>query len=195
MYLTEDDSREETYAHQSDEEILAHSLKHPSVFSVILDRYQDAFLRKSYGVVRNREEAEDIVQETFTKIYTNAGRFEVQEGASFKSWAYRILLNTSFTHYQKLKRKNSVTAELDPEFYEVLPDVDSKDFEKQELADYLASVFARMPDHLSKVLRLHFIDGLPQKDIALREGVSVGAIKTRIHRAKKEFKKITTTFA
>lgn len=195
MYLTEDDSREEQLTHQSDEEILAYSLKHPSAFSVLLDRYQDAFLRKAYGVVRSKEEAEDIVQETFSKIYANAGRFEVQEGASFKSWGYRILLNTSFTHYQKLKRKRNATADLDPEFYEVLPDLESKDFEKQELAEYLTSIFARMPDHLSKVLRLHFIDGLPQKDIALREGVSVGAIKTRIHRAKKEFKKITTTFA
>jgi len=83
---------------RSDEELLALSIKKPEVFGILLDRYQNAFLRKSQSVVFSREEAEDIVQETFTKIYTNAHRFEVVPGASFKSWGYRILLNTSFTH-------------------------------------------------------------------------------------------------
>jgi len=50
-------------------------------------------------------------------------------------------------------------------------------------------VFSKMPKHLAKVLHLHFIEGSPHKEIAEKEGVSVSAIKTRVHRAKKEFKK------
>jgi len=50
-----------------------------------------------------------------------------------------------------------------------------------------------MPEHLGRVLKLHFIEGRPQEEIAKMEGVSVGAIKTRVHRAKKEFKKINVT--
>ena len=55
-----------------DEKILRLSLKDPSQFSVLIDRYQAPFLKAALGVVRNRQEAEDIVQETFTKIYLNA---------------------------------------------------------------------------------------------------------------------------
>ena len=177
-------------AEVSDEEILRRSIKKPKLFELLLDRYQDAFLRKAEAIVRNKEEAEDIVQEAFAKVYQNAGRFTVVEGASFKSWAYKILINTAFTHYQKRKRQWQGTAEIDPEIYEMLPDTESRQFEKEEMTDYLISIFSRMPEHFSKVLKLHFIEGLSQKEIAVLEGVSVGAVKTRVHRAKKEFKKI-----
>jgi len=48
-----------------------------------------------------------------------------------------------------------------------------------------------MPKNLSRVLSLHFIERRPQKQIAQMENLSVGAVKTRIYRAKKEFKKVS----
>ncbi len=178
---------------KSDEEVLRESVKNPRCFSVLLERYQEAFLRKAERVLRSREDAEDVVQETFSKIYLNAERFQVVEGASFKSWGYKILMNTSFTKYQKLKKDRGAIAPIDPEFYEVLPDTLSRQFEKQEVSDYLVSVLSKMPEHLRRVLELHFIEGRPQQEIAEIEGVSVGAIKTRVHRAKEAFKNIENT--
>ncbi len=180
-------------AEGSDEEILARSIRTPSLFGVLVSRYEDAFLRKALSIVRGREEAEDIVQETFAKIYLNAPRFKEVPGASFKSWGYRILINTALTHYQKRKRERGETAELPAEFYEVLPDTAMRQFEHLETREYLISVLSKMPEHLSRILSLHFLDGKPQKEIATDEGMSVGAVKTRIHRAKKEFKKIADT--
>lgn len=174
---------------RSDEEVLALSVSDPAAFGVLLDRYQEPFLRKAFSVVKNEEDAEDVVQDAFMKIYMNAARFRVQAGATFKSWGYRILMNTAFTHYQKKKRARAATVELDPEFYEALPDRTDA-FKKDEVADYLVSVFAKMPEHMSRALRLHFLEGRPQKEIADAEGISVGAVKTRIHRAKREFKRI-----
>lgn len=173
-----------------DEEILARSIDHPSLFGILLDRYQEAFLRKARTIIHSPEDAEDIVQETFTKIYLNASKFQVMEGASFKSWGYKILINTSLTHYKKKKRDWNATADIDPEFYEMLPDLKARQFEKEEIIDYVVSVFARMPENLGRSLRLHFLEGRPQNEVATLEGVSVGAIKTRIHRAKKEFRKV-----
>jgi|SRR3989344_4635616 len=192
--LLDEDTKAELLE-KRDEELLRLSIKHPHMFELLIDRYEDAFLRKAQSVIRGREDAEDIVQETFAKIYVNAAKFTVQEGASFKSWGYKILMNTSFTHYQKRKRDWQGTSGLDPELYEMLPDRHSRQFEKQEVVDYLVSVLSRMPDHFARILTLHFIDELPQKDIAKREGISVGAVKTRIHRAKKEFKKINKQLA
>lgn len=174
---------------QKDEEILTLSLKQPSLFKIIIDRYEEAFLRKAKRIIKRDEEAEDIVLEAFSRIYMNARRFQPQEGATFKSWAYKILLNVTFTHYKKLKKIVMNTVELEPEFYEILPDMQSKEFDKETVRDYVASVLARVPDNLAQVLKRYFIDGVPQKEIADEEGVSVGAIKTRICRAKKEFKK------
>lgn len=172
-----------------DEVILERSLAHPSLFKVIVDRYQEAFLRKAGSIIRNPEEAEDIVQETFTKIYFNARRFTPQEGATFKSWAYRILVNTTFTHYQKLKKKGAAQIELEPEFYEALADPANYSHE-ETMRDYVASFLSRMPSQLARPLRLHFIDEYSQKEIAEMEGTTVSAVKTKIYRAKREFERL-----
>src|SRR3989344_6014797 len=101
-----------------DEEILKLSQEDPAYFSFLVDKYKEAFLRAARGITHNLEEAEDIVQETFVKIYRYAHRFEKQEGIAFKSWAYKILMNTSFTHYQKLKKTFANTEYKDPMLYD-----------------------------------------------------------------------------
>lgn len=188
MLLSFDQPDIETLHEKSDEEVLALSVKHPHLFSEILKRYQDAFVRKAESVLRNREEAEDVTQETFMKIYQYADRFHVVEGASFKSWGYKILMNTTFTKYQKLKKERDAMAPLEMEFFEMLPDKESEQFEREEMRDYVVSVLTRMPDNMARVLKLYFLEKRPQQEIAEMEGTSVGAIKTRMHRAKIEFR-------
>lgn len=176
----------------SDEEVLNLSVSKPDAFSVLIKRYEEAFLRKAKSILRGKEDAEDTVQEAFTKIYLNAGKFQTQEGASFKSWGYKILINTSFTNYQKLKKKRKHGMELTDEMYKVIEDPDTKGIlAKKEMTDFIASVLTQLPKTLSRVLSLHFLERRPQKEIADMENISLGAVKTRIYRAKKEFKKIT----
>jgi RNA polymerase sigma-70 factor (ECF subfamily) len=177
---------------RSDEEILHLSLSRPSEFAILVDKYEDAFMRKALRILRTQEEAEDAVQEAFTKIYMYAPRFKTVEGASFSSWGYKILINTCLTKYQKKKKESGARVELDPEFYEMLPDgVDTKG--ERELRDEIASVLVRMPESFATALTKHFIDGKPHEEAAREEGISEGAIKTRVHRAKKEFEKIYTS--
>lgn len=176
----------------SDEEILSRSLDEPKLFSVLVDRYQDALLRRAESVVHNRLEAEDIVQEVFTKVYFNARRFKPQEGATVRSWIYKILMNTTFSHYQRLKRKGSLREELDPEVFESLRD--PRDVSHEEtMRDYVASLLSRIPTHLSRALRLHLVEEYSQKEIAEMEGTTVSAVKTRIYRAKRELERLIAT--
>lgn len=178
---------------KGDEDILAASIKSPSLFAQLVRKYEEPFLRKALGIVHDEREAEDIVQETFVKIYMNAAKFKVQEGAQFSSWAYRILINTALTHYSKRKRDGAHTVELDEEIWQLIPDKNLRQFEKKELMDEVASVLSRMPPLFAQALTAFFIEGKPQEVIAREEGVSVGAIKTRVHRAKREFEKIYNT--
>lgn len=173
-----------------DEEVLAASLKTPSLFALLVRKYEEPFMRKALSIIREREEAEDIVQETFTKIYLYAPKFKKQEGAQFSSWGYRILINTALTHYAKKKKRGSHVAELDEEIWQLIPDRSLRQFEKKELTDLVASVLTRMSPVFAKALSRFFLEGKSQEEMAQEEGVSVGAIKTRVHRAKKEF--ITT---
>ncbi len=172
----------------SDEELLALSLKKPSVYNELIARYESAFRRKVREILGERSEIDDILQETFVKIYLHGGKFQKQEGASFKSWAYKILLNTTFTHYQKLKKDDGALVHPEKEHFEAFPAVSQGDV---ETSDFVTSVLTRMPAVLGRALKLHFLLGMPQKDIATMENVSVSAVKTRIHRAKREFKRIS----
>lgn len=174
---------------QTDEDILAASIRNPSLFGIIVDRYTVPFQNKARRILGWRDEVDDIVQDTFVKIYQNAHKFQVQEGASFKSWGYKILINTTFTYYQKLKKKDESVVILDDEIMELIPDRPSE----KETEDFVGSVFSRIPEHLARILRLHFIMGMPQKEIAKVEHISVSAVKTRIHRAKKHFKEVNDT--
>ncbi|MDE2213116.1 MAG: RNA polymerase sigma factor [Patescibacteria group bacterium] len=184
---------EEHLEHLSDGELLTASLAQPSLFAFLVRKYEAQFLRRAESIIHSSEEAQDIVQETFTKIYLNASKFKKQEGAQFSSWAWRILINTSLTHYAKRRREQGVRADLEPELFELIPDKNLRQFEKKEFEDLIASVLVRMSPLFARVLSLFFIDGLSQEEIARREGISVGAVKTRVHRAKKEFREVYET--
>jgi RNA polymerase sigma-70 factor (ECF subfamily) len=186
-------SLEENTVEQSDEEILAASITNPSLFALLVRKYEAPFLRKAKNILKDAQSAEDAVQEAFTKIYLNAKKFKTVEGATFSSWGYRILINTALTHYMSRKKRGEQTVELDEEIWNLIPDKNLRQFEKREFIDEVASVLSRMSPIFAKALSAFFLEGKSQEEMAREEGVSVGAIKTRVHRAKNEFRKVYET--
>ena len=171
-----------------DEEVLQLSILKPWLFSVLVDRYEAAFLRKALSIVRDARDAEEIVLDTFTKIYFHAATFTPQEGAKFSSWAYRILMNTAFTRYQKLVKEGQRFSTLDPEFEQFVGErKDHSGFEERK--DGIERILARLPGHFTYVLRLHYLEHWSHEDIAQTTNEKVGTIKARIHRAKEAFRR------
>lgn len=172
----------------SDEAIIARVQAEPWLFTTLLERYQTPFLRKTKSIIFNDQDAEEVVQDAFTKIYMNAHRFEVREGAKFSSWAYTILVNTALTRYQKCVKEGKRTMLLEPEYLEQMGEMkEHSGFNHNQ--DAIERILARLPGHFARVLRLHYLEHWSHKDIADESGESVGAIKARIHRAKAEFRK------
>ena len=131
--------------------------------------------------------AEDIVQETFLKIYKNAHHFNKVSGAGFKSWAYKILINTSYTYYTKQKRELASVSYMDS------PDIDKIEsgMENEMVSDkhfLIELIFSRMPKQMTRLLKLYFFEGKSQKEIAVLERISPGALRVRMYRAKKYFR-------
>ncbi len=170
-------------ADEPDEAVLALSADHPWAFEALVDRYEKAFLRKARALIFNDEDAQDIVQETFVKIYKKAHTFSAAHGGSFRAWAYRILINTAYSHARK--NRKHVTVSLDAEL-EAKGDMaighlaEEPNFSKHDLA--YAS--AGLPQQTIGLLTRYYIEGYSHKEIAEAEGVSVASIKTRIHRAR-----------
>ena len=171
-----------------DEEILFRSQTQPWLFRILVDRYEAAFLRKARSIIFNPLDAEEVVQDAFTRIYVNADKFTPQVGAKFSSWAYRILMNTAFTRYQKLIKEGQRFQQIDPEFEQFIGE---EKFHSAfaERRDGIDRVLDRLPGHFSVVLRLHYLERWSHADIAQETGENVGTVKARIHRAKAAFRK------
>ena len=173
-----------------DERILAESQSSPWLFSILVERYEEPFLRKARGIVRDPRDAEEVVQDAFTKIYVHAKKYQPQSGAKFSSWAYRILMNTAFTRYQKLVKEGQRYLAMDPEYEHRYGEMkEHSGF--AERRDGIERVLERLPGHFAFVLRLHYLERWSHQDIATETGENVGTIKARIHRAKAAFRKET----
>jgi RNA polymerase sigma-70 factor (ECF subfamily) len=179
----------ETRAALSEAAILARAKREPELFREIVRRYEAPLLRRAQAILRSREDAEEAVQDAFTKMYLYAEKYAPQEGASFASWAYTILNRVAYTRYRAKMSEFGKRAELAPEHYESLPDARAEFLEDLSIRDEVIAALAMLPDTAARILRLQFIEGKSQEEIAAQEELSVSAVKTRVHRAKKLFKK------
>lgn len=173
---------------KTDEELLVLSLLQPDAYEHLVSRYEEAFTYKVLSIVKNKEEAEDIVQDTFVKIYVHGRKFKPQEGATFKSWAYRVLLNTCFSRLKKLKREKEFVAAVEPEILQSFGE-DSKEESKLNF-DHFLFIVSKLTKSASKLLKKVMLEGKSHEQIASEEGISIEAARTRLHRARSEFKKV-----
>lgn len=173
-----------------DEVILQSSQEQPAVFSVLIDRYQAPFLRLAQRVVRERTEAEDVVQDAFVKIYRYANGFKNGQDRKFSSWAYKIVLNTAITHYHKVrKRELNIPEDMDPTADEA--HIRFKEAAmNRETEEVVKSVLEMMPEDLGGLLRAYYLEDKSYKTIAAASGLSIGALKMKLFRARKLFRKL-----
>lgn len=172
----------------SDAKILKDSKSHPWMFGMLVDRYQEAFLRKSFYILRSHDAAEDAVQETFLKIYKHAHRFSERRNASFSSWAYKILVNTCYSHSARKTADSSHVRIMDSADLDVIGSTDT--LHGKEQASLVHSVLSRLPRRLSRLLALYFFEEKSYEEIATLEHLSLSAVRSGLFRAKKQFKNI-----
>ena len=172
----------------SDAEILARAQKEPNLFAVLVRRYEAPLLRRARTILFSPEDAEEAVQDAFTKMYLYADKYHPQQGATFSSWAYTILNRVAYTKYRAKSIERGKRAELLPEHYESLPDARAEFLEDLSIRNEVITALAKLPEAAARILRLQFIEGKSQEEIAQAEKLSIPAVKTRVHRAKKLFK-------
>lgn len=169
------------YAEYTDEELLRLSLSEPRAFELLLVRHQKEFLSRAQAVVKSRDEAEDVVQEAFVRIYRFAPKFNKASG-SFRAWSITILMNVARTKYQKKVKERSVFADLEDKHYENLGD--DRVHQHYLDADAARRALSKVDAETAEILSLAYLEDLPYEVIAERKGISVGAVKARVHRAK-----------
>jgi len=158
-------------------------------------RYSARVYRQASILLGNEAEAEEITQEVFLTLYTKAKTFRGE--AAFSTWLYRLTLNAALTRLRRRKKGKEVSYEDYLPRYE--PDghhlggegsvVDwSHDAEKQLAGKELQRILQQALDQLrpmdKAVVVLSDLEGVPNREIGKTLGLSVPAVKTRLHRAR-----------
>lgn len=142
-------------------------------------------LRGAYNLARwlvgNRQDAEDVVQESFAKAYQAADRFR---GGDARPWLLAIVRNTALTFLQRRKPKLEVEwSENLPEPADRTPGAETQLIERAR-RDRVRSAIARLPEEFRETLVLREIEGLAYKEIAWIMKIPVGTVMSRLSRAR-----------
>ncbi len=185
---------------QSDKEIIDAILNGENgAFNVIVEKYGNRMLNSIYSIVKDEEAAQDILQETFIKIYKNLDRFKGK--SSLYTWMTRIAINNSLNYLKKAKKKQSKEViasqskdeEKEQASLENLLMKDEASPEKLMLKDeeqeMLRQVIDELPAIHKIVLRLRYFENFSIKEIAKSIGKPEGTIRSRLFYAREELKK------
>ncbi|HEU5365104.1 MAG TPA: RNA polymerase sigma factor [Hanamia sp.] len=134
----------------------------------------------------NTEDANDVLQEGFIKVYKSLPRFRAE--GSFEGWVRRIFINTSIEHYRKKVKLYNVT-----EVQENTIEDDSLDALDSLAAKDIMNIINELSPGYKQVFNMHVIEGYSHKEIAVLLGITEGTSKSQLARAKGVLKKILET--
>jgi RNA polymerase sigma-70 factor, ECF subfamily len=151
--------------------------------------HMDLMYNYALYLTADREEANDLLQETFLKAYRFFDKFE--EGTNARAWLYRIMRNTFINEYRRVKRTpDHVEYDEQISSYQLLPGdprlsndlrerIDAEMFE-----DDIAVAIASLPEKFKSVIVLRDVEDLPYEEIAEALNIPVGTVRSRLHRAR-----------
>lgn len=135
-----------------------------------------------YGYTGDTDTANDLMQETFIKVWQNLDNFRNQSQLS--TWIYRIAVNTCLSHLRMEKRKG--TDEISEKTLETLTEEVS---DKQEQIAQLYKCIAQLEEH-ERIIITMVLDEVPYAEIAEISGISEGNLRVKIHRIKHKLTEI-----
>lgn len=153
-------------------------------FALLVRRHTPRYYALAYRSVFRREEAEDIVQEAFLKLWRNPRLWRKEGGAKFTTWFYRLVLNLCHDH-NKRKRPSPL-----PEAFDAADDGENAE---EALANTrrgaaVERALQRLPERQRVALNLCFHEGMSNQEAANVMGIRLKALQSLLMRAKTELK-------
>lgn len=175
---------------QSDESLIAAHLKgDPAAFRELVCRHGDGVLGYLCHMTGNRDQAEDLLQETFKRVHEKAHTFR---GDGFKSWLFTIATRLTIDGVRRRKRQATVSLSQDcdeengPQLGRFVDDTaadPSDELVRQEQKEQVRRAIESLPDGQRATLILAYYQQLSYREVAQVLGCSVGTVKTQMSRA------------
>jgi RNA polymerase sigma-70 factor (ECF subfamily) len=181
---------------QSDTALIARAQKADiAAFNEIVARYKNKIYNYLLRMTGSQDDAEDLTQEVFVRMYTNIASFRAE--ASLSTWLFRIAGNLAVDAFRRGKKERGVVSSLDApaagsddEGQGATQDVPDwsreplKQFGQKELGAQIQTALEKLPPKLRSAVVLHDVEGLPYEEIAAIEKIPLGTVKSRIFNAR-----------
>ena len=163
-----------------------------AAFLTIYKKYGDRAFNISYRILGNYEDALDVTQDAFIKLFKKIGEF--RKDSRFFTWFYRIVVNLSIDKKRKLRAhqvytesdRNGSLADVPDDNLVTVEKLAKNEFLEKKIQERLM----RLSPNLSTVTVLRYIEGLAYAEIAETLECSIGTVKSRLNRAHKNLEKM-----
>ena len=169
----------------------------PRAFGELVDRYDSRLLNFVYRTVGDRERAQDLVQETFVRVYRHLHRFD--QSKKFSTWIYTIAGNLAKNELRNRSRNPLVLFQTIKKNWDAdhrpLEWADSSMkpddlYRKRHLKELVDRAVQQLPEHHRIVFVLRELEGKTYEEIAQITGCNLGTVKSRLNRARNNFARI-----
>lgn len=151
----------------------------------LYNQYVDAMFQISLRMLNNRADAEDILQESFTKAFKNLIQFKYE--SSFGAWLKRIVINNCINHLKKRKLK---WVEIESAATNMKAQTTDYQLNQLPKIEHVKEKIKQLPDGFRVVLSLYLLEGYDHKEISQILNISESTSKTQYHRAKNKLKQL-----
>lgn len=152
-----------------------------AAFSVLVHRYTNMFYSAAYRMCGQQNDAEDIVQDAFLKLWNRPQIWDASRGAKFTTWFYRVVTNQAIDF---MRKKKPAAAGDTLDYIEDTRDSQQDMMESDEQSAMIEMLIQSLPERQKTALNLCFYEGLSNKDAAQIMGVGVKALESLLMRAK-----------
>lgn len=156
-----------------------------SAFAVLVERHKNNVFNICIKILRNREEAEEVAQDIFLKVFEKLTTFKKE--AKFSTWLFRIAYNISISQQRKIRVKQFeiddyiIETYTEDELIETLNQESTQEREKR-----LKSAIAKLESDQQLLLQLYYDNDMPVMDVAEITNLSESNVKVKIHRARQK---------
>lgn len=156
-----------------------------SAFAVLVDRHKDMVFTITNRILRSREDAEEIAQDVFLKVYQSLKKFKRE--AKFSTWIYRIAFNTAIS---KTRIKSFEVSALDETlienytFDEIIDDLEELSLDDKK--KYIEIALKKIPEEDNLLLTMFYLKDQSIEEISEVSGLSISNVKVKLHRTRKK---------
>ena len=156
-----------------------------NAFSVLVNRYKDLVFTLTMRMLKNREEAEEVAQDSFIKAYKSLNRFKGD--SKFSTWIYKIAYNTSLDRLKK-NRKHYNDVPIDEFTEHQVKTIDNAldNLESKEQTKAIQDCITLLPSEDGFLLTLYYFDEMSLEEISQTVGLTSNNVKVKIFRARKK---------